>query len=341
MSNRCLSLFYKGLLLIGQLLLMSAFTGCAPTIHLAGDIMSVDKVPPPEQTYSDPQTLGLPILDIKDHSRVYRIGPRDEIIVSVWGRPDLGSQIPAQGDNRRNISIVQEDGYISLPLIGRVKVAGLTAAESAAQIEKAYESSVDMPTVDVTVVSYRSHSVVVEGDVERPGPVYLSNTVRSLADALKAAGSLKSTSETTRALLTRNGVTYALNYREAALGQSPVHQVALQDGDRVYVPREDEYTVAVFGEVRNPGRMSIPAHGLTLLDALGSAGAPKVDTANYDCIYLVRKNKGVYKVAKLSLEDILTGPEVVLAGGDRIFIPPTGLANWDRTLRQAISALRL
>ena len=111
----------------------------------------------------------------------YRIGPDDELAINVLEAPDLS-----------NAFRVSADGNISMPLLGTIKVAGLTPHEVELVLEALLRRT-DMkdPQVTVTVVEMQSHSVSVLGAVQKPGVFQIRGT-KTLLEMLSLAGGLAS-----------------------------------------------------------------------------------------------------------------------------------------------------
>jgi polysaccharide biosynthesis/export protein len=106
----------------------------------------------------------------------YEIGEQDILKIGVDGLDDL-----------TQVVIVQPDGTFQFPLIGRVKASGLTPK----QLEKKMalllaRGFVRNPQVTVVVQEYRSKTVLVLGEVARPGSYPLSGT-QTLMDVLARA----------------------------------------------------------------------------------------------------------------------------------------------------------
>src|SRR5260370_33903041 len=106
------------------------------------------------------------------------IGPGDELEVTVYGAPDLS------GHTR-----VSADGNISLPLIGYVRIAGLSSSEAAGAIEAQFRQGnvVNNPQVSVYVKEYTSSGISVAGEVTKPG-FYSAVGPHRLFDVLQTAG---------------------------------------------------------------------------------------------------------------------------------------------------------
>jgi polysaccharide export outer membrane protein len=91
--------------------------------------------------------------------RTYRLAPKDMIEVKVYRQPDL--------DTRARVA---ENGTVTMPLLGGVKVGGQTAAEAGGAIRQllAADYLVD-PQVSVAVVEYARRAFTVMGQVQTPG----------------------------------------------------------------------------------------------------------------------------------------------------------------------------
>src|SRR5712692_5995474 len=109
----------------------------------------------------------------------YRLGPGDAIDIAVFEVEELSK--PA---------VIAPDGTAALPLIGVVKLGGLTAQQAAARLRELYAHNlIRDPQISVSVKEYRSQPVSVLGAVAKPG-VYQLRGPRRLSDVLALAGGL-------------------------------------------------------------------------------------------------------------------------------------------------------
>lgn len=265
----------------------------------------------------------------------YRIGPRDELTITIWGYPDLGSQVPLERDSRRNVSIVQENGTISLPFLGNVEVSGLTVEEARQKIERLYRKTVTGAQADVVISTYRSKVVLLEGEFQSNRRLFLTNRLLTLGDAVASGGGFTAQADPSRGILVRDEIEYHFDYF-GTRGGANIDRVLLQGGDRVHIPSAAEQTVFVFGEVIRQGTIRIPPEGLQLVQALANAGGPRLVTADLDAIYLVRHSTTGARVYRFSLADALSAPAIPLQHNDRLLFNATALAKWDRFWRQAL-----
>lgn len=107
----------------------------------------------------------------------FPLGPEDELEVVVWRNPDLS----------RTGVIVRPDGMISLPLIGDVRAAGLTAQALAKEITERYKEYKENPAVSVSVNAVNSYNVFVVGEVNAPGK-YPLKSYATVLQAISLAG---------------------------------------------------------------------------------------------------------------------------------------------------------
>lgn len=107
----------------------------------------------------------------------YKISPLDSVDVTVYGEPDL------------SVKAVQVDaaGQLSLPLVGTVPAAGMTAAQLSHELEQRFGAKyLRDPQVTATVATAVSQKVVVQGEVTEPG-VYDLKGPTTLLEALSMA----------------------------------------------------------------------------------------------------------------------------------------------------------
>lgn len=107
----------------------------------------------------------------------YRIGPNDLLEIDVYGVTEL----------KRTVR-VNSTGLVSLPLIGAIKVAGLTAQEAEAAIAARYgEKFLQDPQISVFIKEFTTQRVTIEGAVARPGIYPLTGQI-TLLRAMALAG---------------------------------------------------------------------------------------------------------------------------------------------------------
>jgi polysaccharide biosynthesis/export protein len=238
-------------------------------------------------------------LAVPASAQEYVIGARDVLKITVWGQDDLSQDYP-----------VEPDGYVSFPLVGRVKAAGLTPSAFAddlrARLEKDYLVN---PQVLVSVKDYLSQKVHVSGEAERPGVYYLSGPT-TVRDILSRAGGL-SKSAGSQVVLVRADAMRARSADPDAgsrrlrvarvLAGDPSENVAVADGDTLVVPKGN--TFFVFGEVRRPGAFPLDKD-TNVLEGITLAGG-FTDKAAPGRVRVIRSLKDGQQVISVDMNDVL------------------------------------
>jgi len=281
-------------------------------------------------------TADLPHLPPGAPAAPYVVGINDEIEVTVRGRPDLGSQFPARDDPRRDVSVVQPDGTVHLPLLAPVEVAGKTIPQIRKRITERYAAHVAKPHVDVQVESYRSKPVTLHGAVANTGVYYLSRDLRTIGDLIAGAGGLAEGSDFAEGVLVRGDDSYRIVFRGETPEESATLRVLLEPGDSVFFPHALEDVVYVFGEVLRPGAYPIPDRGMTILDALGIARGVEPLTASFDHVFVVRPDVEQATVYEVTMTQLIDHTDVRLRPGDRIVVPPSRITSWSRFWQQLL-----
>ena len=239
------------------------------------------------------------------------LGPGDEVEIAVYGAPDLG------GHTR-----ISSDGNISMPLIGYIRVAGLTSSEAEATIEAQLRQNniLNDPQVSVFVKDYSSSGVSVVGEVVKPGSYSILGPHR-LFDILQAAGGLTEKAAN-RAVISHRGsenpVTVEIAKDPAKMAQS---NVEVQPGDTVVVPAAP--IVYVLGEVNKPGGYILNStNGVTLLRVVAAAGGP-THNASVGGTKMLRTTSSGLKELQIPLKDILRAkaPDMPVQAEDIIYVP--------------------
>ncbi|ERK39248.1 polysaccharide biosynthesis/export family protein [Segatella baroniae] len=134
--------------------------------------------------------------------------------------------------------LVDNDGNINFPVIGKLHVLGLTKTQCQDLIRKKvapYLAESENPVVTVTMASYR---VTITGEVNKPGVVPVSTEKMSIVEALAQAGDLTIYGKRNNIMLIRENAdgqkeAHRLNLNDANLINSPYYY--LQQNDIIYV----------------------------------------------------------------------------------------------------------
>jgi len=256
------------------------------------------------------ETQSLPIND-------YRIGAKDLIEIKVFELPELNQTVR-----------VAEDGSITMSLLGKVTVAGLTAQELEKRLASVLGEKFTKGDAHVTVFIREFQKVAVIGAVGKPGMYELVGPTSLLMIIAQAGG------------LTAQAMSDLYIYRQGEEGKQTRISIRLEDlimkgnqdlnillqpKDVIAVPLDLTQNVFVYGEVRNPGAIPfLTSKKITLLQAIAQAGGT-TEWAKRSSVIIKRKDKKTGKEMKIpvNLKRIISGrlADIILEEGDVVIVP--------------------
>ena len=135
-------------------------------------------------------------VSIANKAPQYRLQPNDVLSIKIKTlNEDDSKHLSLQPDNVMNVNEVStflngysvtDSGYINMPSIGHVQVAGLTIEEARKRIQRLIRSSrLRDASVFVYLVSFR---VSITGDVKIPGQYYVYNNQLTILEAIARSG---------------------------------------------------------------------------------------------------------------------------------------------------------
>jgi polysaccharide export outer membrane protein len=204
-----------------------------------------------------------PVLAGAQPSAEYRLTGGDVIRITVYQNPDLTLE-----------TRVTEQGTISYPLLGTVRLGGQSPSQAEKTIADGLRNGnfVKQPQVSVVVVQVRGNQASVLGHVARPGRYPIEVADLRLTDLLAAAGGpLPTAADVVTIVGARNGQPYRVDVdlpSVFAAGRRG-NDINIQNGDVVWVERAP--TVYIYGEVQRPGQIRLE-RGMTVIQALAAGG---------------------------------------------------------------------
>lgn len=255
-----------------------------------------------------------------DAHEEYLLGPGDDIVVSVSGRPELSGS-----------HIVGPDGRITLPVVGTVAVGEKSRDDAAHAIDdtlgKYYSGSISS-TVEVT--KYGSNHILLLGAIEKPGVITFDQPP-SLLEAITRGGPVLNsdkTVQTARKCIVYRGDNQVMNVNisERFDGRRALNDIRLRRNDIVYIPENQESLVSILGEVTRPGPVRLDQNS-TLVSLLSNAGGITEKSGNNPLIQITEPSTG--RVQTIRFKELLSlhgGSDVTLHDGDIIYVPRSGMA---------------
>jgi polysaccharide export outer membrane protein len=259
-----------------------------------------------------------PASEAEPASSTYRLQPYDLIDVDVYNEPDLHK--PAR---------LGADGTALLPLIGIVKLGGLTVVEATALVTKKYAAGfVKDPNVMIAVTQFRKSTFSIMGQVARPGIYEIPEGTRvSILEAISLAGGFAVTAAPNAVTVKRttHGAISLYKIKAADMAQNPdVVPFEILPGDTVVVSAPERSNFSILGQVQRPGLYDIPAGArVSIIEAISLAGG-YTPAAAQNGITVKRMARGQLVILPVKAADMAQDPNVVpfeVLPGDTIIVP--------------------
>lgn len=154
----------------------------------------------------------------------YRLGPDDVVNIRVWREQEL-----------TGMHVIRPDGKITMPLIKEIDAKGLTPDELAKRITERLTEIIKEPQVTVDVFQVRSQKYYITGEVNRPGPYYLTGPL-TVFDALSLAGGFKEFANKKDIKIIRGTNRLKFNYNDVVKGKNLKQNIHIEPGDTILVP---------------------------------------------------------------------------------------------------------
>ncbi len=221
---------------------------------------------------------------------------------------------------------VERNGTITLPYIATVGAAGLSVPELEQRIAELLEQDqyVRQPVVKITIDQQPSSTILISGDVVKPGTISIYGG-QTLDHAIAAAGGFLPTASSVLTI-TRAGYDEPIS---VPIGPDPTHSayggLVLLPGDRVLVSRTGTYYVV--GAVKTQGpyplKSSTPT---TVAEAIASAGGYGFE-AILDSSKIVRTEGDHRVMISVPAGKIIRGKakDIALLNDDILFVPTSAL----------------
>ena len=249
--------------------------------------------------------------------RAYRIGPGDLLELKVFEVDQLSQTVR-----------VSEDGSITLPLLGRVPVEGLTQEGVVQKLTGLLQAKyVKNPQLTIFIKEYKNQQVAVIGAVEKAGSYELVGR-RNLLQIISMAGGL-SENAGNQIFILREGEdgatsTIPIDLKALLINGNQELNVPIMPNDVISVPADREIKVFVMGRVTKPGAvMAKLSEGVTLFQAIAEAGG-FAEGAKASGVTVTRKGRtGSEQKFKVNVKDIIKGKkkDFPLEEGDVVHVP--------------------
>lgn len=193
---------------------------------------------------SSPETSPLPAAntDFATAETDYTLGAGDKINLDIFQVEEYSGEYP-----------VLVDGTISLPLVGRVDVTGLSLKETSEAVSQQYATYLKRPIVTVGLIAPRPLRIGIAGEVDNPGAYEVALVADSpqfptVTDMLEQAGGITTIADVRNVRVSRQSggkeIIYNSNLWDLLTKNQIRQDISLRDGDTIFVPTTDEINTA-------------------------------------------------------------------------------------------------
>jgi len=240
----------------------------------------------------------------------YTLGAGDYVRVVVYGDADLTRE-----------TRVSEDGLITLPLIGEVKVGNLSVIECERRIAEQLKKGgfIANPQVSLLVLEFKSKTVSVLGGVYKPGRYPITHPTDIKDIVAEAGGLIPEASEIITVVRGDKRSQFDLNeiIERRNLNEQDVRLVG---DETVYITLRD---VVVAGQVLRPGKYGIQGGMRKISDFVALAGG-STELAG-EVLFFTSAQSGSAITQEINIDELFRSPasqiNKELSSGDVIYVP--------------------
>lgn len=165
----------------------------------------------------------------------YKLSKYDVINLVIIGFPDSAGFSDI---------MIGPDGFVNLPYAGTLKLAGLTIPEATELLTNKLGEYIRIPSMAVIVKEYGPRKVYVMGEVAKQGIYSLSSDYMNIFAAISSAGGITKRGRPKHIAIVRTVggqvQMHEVNLDRFVQKQDASQNIALQDGDMIYVPRSNK-----------------------------------------------------------------------------------------------------
>ena len=265
--------------------------------------------------------------NIYNYKYEYILGPADSISIDLTDTDDLDGTY-----------LIDQDGMIDLPFIGKVKLDSLTLNEAQNILLQVIQQFYKNPDLQINIEEFNSSKVYVVGAVRNQITINLDQKPIRLIEAAIQANFNPGAADKlfgTKGLLRRDNKVYKIDLLNAFQSEDEKENFFLKKNDVIFIDRNSD-AIHVFGEVTKPG-VYFPNMDYSLTELISTSGLNQL-TANARKVYVIRENYNSFleiNVFQLDIRNpinLIAGRKFLLQERDIVFIPPTEIVKWNRVI---------
>lgn len=283
------------------------------------------------------------------------VGPGDILDINIYevgvtlfasgGGGSVANQITTPNVQLQKLPPMRVDdlGDISIPYAGTLHVAGLTTGEIEATIRNSLRQMSQNPQVIVTLSQAITNSIIIGGEVTRPGRLVLQTNRESLSDVIALAGGYRGNSKDLMARIMRGGTTADVRINDIV--ENPALDVSIRPGDRLMLV-DDPRTYSILGASGRVEQVPFRRSSVSLAEAIATAGGTNPNLGDPAAIFLfryIRDTKGqevprVYHINMMQTGAYFIAQKFTMQDNDVLYFG-NAAANQPSKLVQLISQL--
>lgn len=249
----------------------------------------------------------------------------DLLAISIAGAPEYRYDVR-----------VSPAGDASLPMVGSIKLAGLSTLQAESAVARRLEAHgyFNNPQVSIFVKEYATAGISVLGEVQKPG-IYPLLGQRTLLDAISAAGGITPKAGKSVTITHRDGIKSSKTILMSQDNGETLTNMVVRPGDMIVVSKAG--MVYVVGDVKEPTGIVMDNPHLTVLQAIAMAHGTN-STASLKSARLIRKAHSNPQDVPIPLDIILAAksPDLELQPDDIVFVPTSTAKTVTRRSLEAI-----
>ena len=265
--------------------------------------------------------------NIYNYKYEYALGSSDTISINLTDTDDIDGSY-----------IINPDGDIDLPFVGKINIDNLTLTETKEKLISVLKKYYNNYDLQVKITEFNSSKVYILGAVKTQLTINLNQKPIKLIDAAIQANYNPNSADKNygnKGLLRRDNEVYKIDINNIFESVDTKDNFYLKKNDVLFVDRNSD-ALHIFGEVTKPG-VYFPNIDYSLTELISTAGMNNL-TANASKVYVIREDYDSFlklNVFKLDIKNpinLVVGKRFILQPKDIVFIPPTKLVQWNRVI---------
>ena len=265
--------------------------------------------------------------NIYEYRYEYILGSADSISLDLTDTDDLDGTY-----------LIDQDGMIDLPFVGRVKIGDLTINEAQNILMQIIKNFYKNPDLQIDVIEFNSSKVYIVGAVRNQITINLDQKPIRLIEAAIQANFNPSAADKlygTKGILRRDNQVYKINLDNTFKSTDERENFYLKKDDVIFIDRNSD-AIHVFGEITKPG-IYFPNMDYSLTELISTSGLNQI-TANAKKVFVIREKYNSFlevDVFQLDIRNpvnLIVGRKFKLQANDIVFVPPAEIVKWNRTI---------